>query len=260
MADIGVTEIVETRSGAVLSLTLDRPHKKNAITNAMYGVLADAFEQAQADASIRCILITGAGDTFTAGNDLMDFAAIAGGGLCRESMHVFRFLDRLAECEKPLVAAVPGLAVGIGTTLLLHCDLVYLAESAVLSVPFADLALVPEAGSSLLLQQRIGYVRAYQMFALGQRLDAQTALAWGLANKTIALEALSAEAMAAAQILASKPRGALAATKRLMRDAAALKRIISAESDIFSEQLTSPEAREAFAAFAQRRPPDYRKF
>jgi enoyl-CoA hydratase/carnithine racemase len=255
-----MSEILQTETGAVLSLTISRPEKKNAITNAMYGTLADAMARAQNDKAIRCVLITGTGDTFTAGNDLMDFAAMAAGGLDREQMQVFRFLDWLAGFEKPLIAAVPGLAVGIGTTLLLHCDLVFLSETATLSVPFVDLALVPEAASSLLLQQRIGHVRAFSMFALGERLDAKTALAWSLANKVVPAETLQAEALAAAQVLAAKPPGALAATKRLMRDAAALKALIAAEAAIFAERLTSPEAREAFVAFAQRRAPDYSKF
>ena len=155
---------------------------------------------------------------------------------------------------------MPGLAVGIGTTLLLHCDLVFLSETAVLSVPFVDLALVPEAGSSLLLQQRIGYVRAFSMFALGERVDAKTALSWGLANKVVPADVLQGEAMAAAQALATKPPGALASSKRLMRDSGALKTLIAREADIFEERLKSPEAREAFMAFAQRRAPDFSKF
>ncbi|MDR3463944.1 MAG: enoyl-CoA hydratase [Beijerinckiaceae bacterium] len=255
-----MSEILQSQTGAVLTVTINRPEKKNAITNAMYGTLVDALERAQADKAIRCVLVTGAGDTFTAGNDLMDFAAVAAGGLAREQIQGFRFLDRLAEFEKPLIAAVPGLAVGIGTTLLLHCDLVVLSETAVLSVPFVDLALVPEAGSSLLLQQRIGYVRAFAMFALGERIDAKTALSWGLANKVVPPDVLQGEAMAAAQALASKPPGALAASKRLMRDSEALKTVIAMEADIFEARLKSPEAREAFTAFAQRRPPDYGKF
>ena len=255
-----MSEILQSQTGAVLTLTINRPEKKNAITNAMYGSVVDALERARSDTTIRCVVITGAGDTFTAGNDLTDFAVIAAGGLARDQMHAFRFLDRLADFEKPLIAAVPGLAVGIGTTLLLHCDHVVLSETAVLSVPFVDLALVPEAGSSLLLQQRIGYVRAFSMFALGERVDAKTALNWGLANKVAPPDVLQGEAMATAQTLASKPPGALAASKRLMRDAEALKTIMATEIDIFEARLKSPEAREAFTAFAQRRAPDFSRF
>jgi enoyl-CoA hydratase/carnithine racemase len=172
----------ETSDG-ILTLTLDRPDKKNALTDAMYGTLADAFEAAAADDAVRAVLITSSGDSFTAGNDLGDFMSIAT-GMPDERAHVWRFLDWLARFEKPLVAAVPGLAIGVGTTMLLHCDLVYLAEDAVLATPFVDLALVPEAASSLLLPARIGHVRAFALFALGERMTAAEALAAGLANRS----------------------------------------------------------------------------
>lgn len=255
-----MARIDQRRSGHVLSLTIDRPEKKNALTNAMYGELADALEGAGTDAEVRCVLITGAGDTFTAGNDLGDFAAVAAGDLAQLDRHVHRVLHVLAVFEKPIVAAVPGLAVGIGTTMLLHCDLVLLAETALLSTPFVDLALVPEAASSLLLQARIGYVRSFGMFALGEKVDARTALAWGLANKVVPSEELHAEAMAAAEALAARPPGAVVATKRLMRDGDAMQAQIAAEGAAFEERLRSPEAREAFKAFAERRKPDYSRF
>ena len=158
-----MAQITQEHAGKVLTLTIDRPEKKNALTNEMYGQFADALEAARRDDSVRCVVITGAGDTFTAGNDLGDFAAVASGDLKQLDRHVHRVLDVLATFEKPVVAAVPGLAVGIGTTMLLHCDLVFLAETALLSTPFVDLALVPEAASSLLLQARIGYARAFAM-------------------------------------------------------------------------------------------------
>jgi enoyl-CoA hydratase/carnithine racemase len=243
----------------VLVATIDRPDKKNALTNAMYGELADAFERARSDAAIRCLLVTGAGDTFTAGNDIADFAAIATGALDHASRHVHRVLRALATFEKPIVAAVPGLAVGIGTTMLLHCDLVLLSETAVLSTPFVDLALVPEAGSSLLLQARVGYLRAFAMFALGQRVDAATAVAWGLANRVVPGATLQADALAAARLLADKPPSALVATKRLMRDQSAISARMEIEGKAFEDRLKSPEAREAFAAFAERRKPDFSK-
>lgn len=255
-----MSEIQESRTGAVLSLTICRPDKKNAITNAMYADLADGLLRAGDDARVRCVLITGAGDTFTAGNDLADFAAVASGALDQAAMQVHRFLDALSTFKKPLVAAVPGLAVGIGTTLLLHCDLVFLAETATLSVPFVDLALVPEAASSLLLQARIGYVQAFAMFALGERIDAHTAMSWGLANRVVPPDELMGQAMAAATLLASKPPGAMAETKRLMRDAAAIADRMKAETAAFEKRLKSPEAREAFTAFAERRKPDYSRF
>ena len=253
-------EIQETRAGAVLSVTISRPDKKNAITNTMYSHLADAFLRARDDGSVRCVLITGAGDTFTSGNDLGDFAAVASGALDGAAMNVHRFLDALATFEKPIVAAVPGLAVGIGTTMLLHCDLVFLSETATLSVPFVDLALVPEAASSLLLQARIGYVQAFAMFATGERIDAHTAMGWGLANRVVPPDELMGQAMAAATLLASKPPGAIADTKRLMRDAEAIAGRMTAEMAAFEKRLQSPEAREAFTAFAERRKPDYSGF
>ena len=255
-----MTQIDQSRSGKVLGLTINRPEKKNALTNAMYGQLADALEAARTDDQVRCVLITGAGDTFTAGNDLGDFAAVASGDLAQMDRHVHRILDILAVFEKPVVAAVPGLAVGIGTTMLLHCDLVFLAETALLSAPFVDLALVPEAASSLLLQARVGYVRAFSMFALGERVDAPTALAWGLANKVVPAGELHGVAMAAAEALTSRPPGAVVATKSLMRDRDAMLARIAAEGKAFEARLKSPEAREAFTAFAERRKPDYSRF
>jgi enoyl-CoA hydratase/carnithine racemase len=255
-----VGEIQEVRTGGVLTLTICRPEKKNALTNAMYGSLTAGLLRAGADAAIRCVLVTGAGDTFTSGNDIGDFAAIASGALDRADMHVHRFLAVLSTFEKPIVAAVPGLAVGIGTTMLLHCDLVFLSETATLSVPFVDLALVPEAASSLLLQARIGYVQAFAMFVLGERIDARTAMSWGLANRVVPPDELLGQAMAAAALLASKPPGAVAQTKRLMRDAEAIAARMQAEMTAFEVRLKSPEAREAFAAFAERRKPDYSGF
>ena len=163
--------------GGILSLTMARPDKKNALTNAMYGALADAIEGAETDPAVRVVLIRGEGDMFTAGNDVGEFAAIASGGVQGER-HVSRFLRSLARSSRPLVAAVQGRAVGIGTTMLLHCDLIVLAENALLSTPFVSLALVPEAASSLLMPLRIGYARAFEMFALGETVDATSALAW----------------------------------------------------------------------------------
>jgi enoyl-CoA hydratase/carnithine racemase len=255
-----MAQIDRHQAGHVLTLTIDRPEKKNALTNAMYGQLADAFEAARHDAGVRCVLVTGSGDTFTAGNDIGDFAAVAQGSLKQADRHVHRVLHILGAFEKPVVAAVPGLAVGIGTTMLLHCDLVYLAETALLSVPFVDLALVPEAASSLLMQARIGYVRSFAMFALGEKVDARTALAWGLANKVLPSPELGEAAMAAAQAIAKRPPGAVLATKRLMRDQAAMQARMALEGEAFEERLRSPEAREAFTAFAERRKPDYSRF
>ena len=244
--------------GGILTLTMARPDKKNALTNAMYGALADAIEAAETDPAVRVVLIRGEGDMFTAGNDVGEFAAIATGGVQGER-HVSRFLHALARSSRPLVAAVQGRAVGIGTTMLLHCDLVVLADNALLSTPFVNLALVPEAASSLLMPLRIGYARAFEMFALGEPVDAASALAWGIANRMVPLDRLDAEAKAFAVRLARQPAGAVSATKRLMRNPEVLMAQMLAESDRFVERLKTREAREAFTAFAERRPPDFSK-
>src|SRR5438309_3989978 len=215
--------------GGVLNVTMARPDKKNALTNAMYGALADAIEGAETDTAVRVLLIRGEGDMFTAGNDVGEFAAIATGDFQGER-HVGRFVQALARSSRPLVAAVQGRAVGIGTTMLLHCDFVLLAENAQLSTPFVNLALVPEAASTLLMPMRVGYARAYEMFALGETIDARTALGLGIANRVVPLEKLHAEAAAVAQRLAKLPAGSLAATKRLMRNPDVLAAQIGAES------------------------------
>lgn len=242
----------------VLTLTLARPDKKNALTNEMYGTLADAIEGAELDANVRVVLIQGDGDMFTAGNDVREFAAIAVGKGPSER-HVHRFLHALAKATVPIVAAVHGKAVGVGTTMLLHCDYVLLAQDAQLITPFVNLALVPEAASSHLLPLRIGHARAFEMFAMGDPLDAQTALAWGLANKVCANDRLRAEARLTAERIAAKPAGSLSAMKALMRQAEMLVSQMDMESAKFQERLTSAEAREAFAAFAAKRKPDFSK-
>ncbi|WP_156863317.1 enoyl-CoA hydratase-related protein [Casimicrobium huifangae] len=244
--------------GPILTLTLNRPDKKNALTNAMYGALADGLQRAQDDAAIRCVLLRSSSDCFTAGNDLGDFAAISAGAGPAER-HVNRFLHGLAAADKPIVAAVHGLAVGVGTTMLLHCDVVCVTEQARLTTPFVNLALVPEAASSLLMQARIGYARAYSLFALGEPVDGKTAVEWGLARHLVAPEALHAKALAVAHTLAEKPIGALRATKRLMRDAALIAQTMDRESAVFAERLKSPEAAEAFRAFAEKRAPDFKR-
>ena len=254
-----MTEHVRTEnSNGVLVLTLARPDKKNALTDAMYGKLADTIEGAETDPSVRVLLIRGEGDMFTAGNDVGEFAAVAT-GKSEGSRNVIRFIESLARCTRPLVAAVQGRAVGVGTTMLLHCDLVVLADNALLSTPFVSLALVPEAASSLLMPLRIGQVRAYEMFALGETVPASSALQWGLANRVVPLEKLDAEAAALAHRLARQPAGALIATKRLMRNAEALVAQMTAEGEQFAQRLRTAEAREAFQAFAERRPPDFTK-
>jgi len=249
-------EINAALSGGVLTLTLSRADKKNALTNEMYGALADAIESASTNGDIRVVLIQADGDTFTAGNDVGEFAAQAMGNGPKER-HVVRFLHALANATVPIVAAVQGKAVGVGTTMLLHCDYVILADDAQLITPFVNLALVPEAASSLLLPLTIGHARAFEMFSLGEPLPASNAVAWGIANKAIPGAQLRAEAQRIAEKLATKPQGSLTAMKRLMRDAAKLVAQIDTEGTTFAERLSSAEAKEAFMAFAQKRQPDF---
>jgi enoyl-CoA hydratase/carnithine racemase len=252
-----MTDHIRLRNeSGVLTMTMARPDKKNALTNAMYGKLADTLEGAETDPTMRVVLIRGDGDMFTAGNDVGEFAAMATGSF-RDEPQVGRFLQALARSSRPLIAAVQGRAVGIGTTMLLHCDLVVLADNALLSTPFVNLALVPEAASSLLMPLRIGYARAFEMFALGESVDAASALAWGLANKVVPLERLDSEAAGLAARLARQPAGAVSITKRLMRNPETLLAQIRNESENFAERLKTAEAREAFTAFAERRPPDF---
>lgn len=243
----------------VLRLTIARPEKKNALTSAMYGALADALVRADSDRNVRVVLFESEGDVFTAGNDINDFAAVSAGTRPRSEMRGFDFISQLGRTQKPLVAAVQGTAVGVGLTMLLHCDLVFVAEDAKLSVPFVNLALVPEAASSILLPARIGHARAYAMFALGEPIDGKTAVAWGIANAALPRSEVRGRALAAAEAIAMRPIDALVATKRLMRDGEAIQAAMTREGALFAERLKSPEAAEAFRAFAERRPPDFRK-
>lgn len=242
----------------VVTLTFDRTDKKNAITDAMYGTLADALIAAESDPQTRVVLLRAEGDTFTAGNDMADFGGVAA-GKSDGPRNVRRFLNALCTATRPIIAAVQGNAVGVGTTMLLHCDYVVLADTARLLTPFVNLALVPEAGSSLLLPARIGHLRAFAMLGLGEPVNAVTALEWGLANEVVAAGELEISAMAVATRLAAQPLGALAATKRLMRQPDAIQQRMEVESTEFACRLKSPEAREAFAAFAERRKPDFTK-
>ncbi|MEO8114660.1 MAG: enoyl-CoA hydratase-related protein [Phenylobacterium sp.] len=253
--------ILTEKAGGVLTLTLNRPEKKNALTREMYQVLGEAIDQAEFDKDIRCILIQANGDMFTAGNDIADFAAVnAGEPRASEARSGGNpLLIALGRAKTPLIAAVHGRAVGVGVTMLLHCDLVYLAEDALLTTPFVNLALVPEAASSLLLTERIGHARAFAMFVLGEPVDGRTAAAWGIANAAVPAGEVRAKARAAAEAVAARPASSVTATKALMRDPARIAQQMEAEAHHFAAQLKSPEAREAFAAFAEKRAPDFSK-
>jgi enoyl-CoA hydratase/carnithine racemase len=254
-----MTEHVKTEiADGVMTVTLRRPEKKNALTGAMYNALSDALNQAETDAAVRVVLFRGEGDSFTAGNDLSDFASQARGESTADSP-AHRFIETISKTGKPLIAAVQGNAVGVGTTMLLHCDLIYLADNARLITPFVNLALVPEAASSWLLPLRIGHARAYAMFALGEPMEASAALASGLANAVVPLSELHKKAHDAAIALTKRPAGSLRLTKKLMRDHQRIAAQMAEEGQLFKERLKTPEAREAFAAFAERRPPDFTK-
>ncbi len=243
-----IEDIEVSRQGAVLSAAFARPQKKNAITGAMYEALIEAFETAERDPEIGALVLSGKGGAFTAGNDIADFLAVA--------MHeagefpAWRFVSKLAEFEKPLVAAVDGLAIGVGTTLLFHCDLVYASPQARFQTPFVDLGLVPEAGSSLLAPQRFGRAKATELLLLAEAFGAEEALSLGLVNAVLPQGELLAHAMEKAAALAAKPREALLATRRLMRgDNEAVKAQMAEEMHAFSGALKSPQAHAAFQAF-----------
>ncbi|MDQ8027681.1 MAG: enoyl-CoA hydratase [Brevundimonas sp.] len=255
-----MTDHIKTElAGGVLTVTLARADKKNAITQAMYAALAEATQRARTDDAVRVLVFKGEGDSFSAGNDIGDFIAIGSQAGSPSDMAVFRFLKALADLDKPAVAAVRGRAVGIGLTLLLHCDMVVVAEDALLSAPFINLALAPEAASSLLLPQVLGHQRAFEIFALGEPIDGKMALAWGLANRAVPADQVEAVATELAGKLAARAPNSIRKTKRLMRDAERIWELMQREGEAFGSQMKSPEAMEAFMAFTQKRAPDFSK-
>jgi enoyl-CoA hydratase/carnithine racemase len=251
---------VAEKADKILTLTLNRPDKKNALTRAMYQTLASEIAGADSDPGVRCILIKANGDMFTAGNDLADFAAVGNSAAAPTPADANPLLPALAKARTPIVAAVNGRAVGVGVTMLLHCDMVYVAEDALLIAPFVNLALVPEAGSSLLMPLRIGHARAFEMFVLGEPVNADKAVNWGIANRSVPQAALHSTAREAAIAIAARAPASVVATKSLMRDEAVLLARMSQESGHFIRQLKSAEFKEAFTAFSERRPPDFSQF
>lgn len=248
------------RSGAVLQIAINRPEKKNALTADMYNALSDALDEAEGNTGVRAIVLYGKGDAFTAGNDLEDFLQKPWKG--QAVPPAVRFIRAVAGAKKPIVAAVQGLAVGVGTTILLHCDLVYAAEDARFMMPFINLGIVPEAASTVLLPLLIGPQRAAELFLLGAPLTAQRAYEMGLVNAVLRREALLPTAVAAAQQLADKPKGAVLACKDLMKRPlrAEVERALREEVEVISERLESPETREALSAFLEKRKPDFSRF
>ncbi len=243
----------------VQHIRFNRPDKKNAITSAMYLALAHALRHAERDAAVRVALIEGAPDLFTAGNDLHDFLEHPPRS---SDAPAFQFLRGIREFPKPLIAAVGGLAVGVGTTMLLHCDFVYCTPGTRFSLPFVNLGLSPEGGSSYLLPRLAGYQRAAELLLLGEPFGAETAREIGLVNAIVPEEALLATAGETARKLAAKPAASLREAKSLMKQAMkeSLRRAMDDEGEAFCERLESPEAKEAFTAFFEKRPPDFSKF
>lgn len=254
-----MSELIKSEiADRVLTLTIARPEKKNALTVAMYAALADAISDADTNAAIRVVLITGSEDSFTAGNDLKDFLD---NPPVDPSSPVFRFMHAIASAKKPVVAAVNGLAIGIGTTMLLHCDLVYAVDTARFQLPFVNLGLVPELGSSLVLPGLAGRARAAELLMFGNPFDAATAKEIGLINESCAAGDVLPMAQKAADDLAAKPPAALRKTKALLNgDLADVTERINAEAKVFGEQLNSDEVKEAIAAFFEKRAADFSAF
>jgi enoyl-CoA hydratase/carnithine racemase len=251
-------ELIVTAAAGITEVRFNRPEKKNALTRAMYDGVVAAFASADADPAIRVVLLTGTGDTFTSGNDIKDFQQRAAS---RNSSAASPFLTALSTLRKPLIAAVNGAAIGVGTTMLAHCDLIVAARSARFVMPFTRLGLVPEAGSSLLFPQLLGHQKASAMLLLGDALDADAALAAGFVYQVVDDAELMTAAHALAGRLAALPPKAIRQTKQLMRrgkpDLAAR---IDEELELFRDRVASPEAAEAFAAFMEKRPADFSRF
>ncbi|QTD46000.1 enoyl-CoA hydratase [Ottowia testudinis] len=251
-----MTEILTHQDAGVLTLTFNRVERKNSINVAMYDALATALEKAVDDAVTRVAVIQGHETVFSAGNDIEDFLRNKPGGM---DSPVFRFLRAVATFPKPLVAAVCGPAVGVGTTLLFHCDLVYAGDNAAFSMPFVNLGLVPEAASSLLVPQMLGYHRAAEALLLGEPFFAEAALEVGLVNRVVPPSEANALAQAQALKLAAKPLSSLIATKQLMKGGqqkTVLERMAE-EGAHFGRMLGEPAAREAMTAFMEKRKPDF---
>lgn len=248
----------------VATIEIARPEKKNALTVAMYQAMADALNAARADAKVRAVLITGQPGIFTSGNDIEDFMSRPpgqGGSNAAESP-VFLFMQALLDCDKPVVAAVTGAAIGIGTTMLLHCDFVYVSDEARLAMPFVGLGLVPEFASSLLVPQLMGHVRAAEKLLLGDPFTPQDAVDCGIANAVLPASEVVNHARRVAERFNHLPPGAVREAKQLMRgpQRETVVETIRREGALFAARLRSPEAMEAFQAFFQKRKPDFTKF
>ena len=253
-----MSDIITERSGAILRVELNRPARKNAMTGGMYVSLADIFREADKDEAVRVVLWHGAGDAFCAGNDIGDFLKNPPGP---GDFPQARLMDAFIGFEKPIVAAVQGAAIGGGTTMLTHCDFVYAGESAKFQMPFINLALVPEFGTSFSVPARVGHLRAAELIMLGEPFTAARAAELGLVTRVVPDRDLLATATATAQKLAAKPSGALRACKRLIKRSSIdqLKEAVKIENQEYVERVPSAEAKEAFSAFLEKRPPNFNR-
>jgi enoyl-CoA hydratase/carnithine racemase len=246
----------------VATIEIARPEKKNALTAAMYQAMADALVAAKADPAVRAVLITGQPGIFTSGNDIEDFMSRPPGGSDNLDAPVFQFMRALVDCDKPVIAAVTGAAIGIGTTMLLHCDFAYVSDEARLAMPFVGLGLLPEFASSLLLPQLMGQTRAAEKLLLGDPFTGADAVECGLANAVLPAGEVVSHARRVAERFNALPPGAVREAKRLLRapHTEAILNTIRTEAEMFAARLRSPEAMEAFQAFFQKRKPDFSKF
>ncbi len=247
--------VIITRNGHVLDILFNRPGKKNALTLDMYTAMTDALRAAEEDLEIRVILFHGAGGNFTSGNDVNDFLA---NPPLDEAAPALQFISTIARSSVPIVAIVEGVAVGVGSTMLLHCDYVLATRDARLQFPFVNLALLPEAGSTYLLPRNLGYTRAAELTLLAEEFSGARAVELGIASKIFDAATINAEANAIAEKFAAKPPKAMRLTKKLLKgEQAKIDAAIVEEGRQFGKQLTSPEAREAFSAFLEKRKPDF---
>ena len=254
-------EQIQTQvENGIFHLVINRPEKKNALTSAMYDALVAGMQRAESDDSIRAVILRGNGDSFTAGNDIEDFVQKPWKG--QSVPPAEQFIRAVAFARKPVIAAAHGLAVGIGTTILLHCDLVYAAEETKFMMPFVNLGIIPEAGSTLLLPSLIGQRRAAELFLLAEPFSAQRASELGIVNRVVPGDQLLSAAVTAAQKLAEKPASAIRLAKQMMKEhlRVDLDRVIREEVLAIAGQLESPETHEALSAFLQKRKPDFSQF
>jgi len=244
-------ELIISRNGHILDIQFNRPAKKNALTLDMYKAITSAFEAAEDDLDVRVILLHGAGGAFTSGNDIGDFLA---NPPMDESAPALRFISTIARTHVPVIAAIEGVAVGVGSTMLLHCDYVLATPDARLQFPFVNLALLPEAGSTYLLPRHLGYTKAAELTLLAEEFSGAKAVELGIASRNVDAADLMSEAMLVAEKISAKPPQALRLTKKLLKsEQAKVDAAILEEGRLFGQQLTSPEAREAFSAFMEKR-------